>query len=303
MPELPEVETVRAGLAPMLAGARIGLVRLGPLGLRFPFPRGLAGALEGAVVETVARRAKYLLFPLSSGMTVLSHLGMTGAYRFAGRGGLDGPTRLHAPDPAPVHDHMAWDIDHPKHGALELVYSDPRRFGFVDLFATGTSSRFLEGLGPEPLSNGFDAKTLALRFKGRKGPVKAGLLDQRVVAGIGNIYACEALHRAGIAPTLPAGALVGADGAPAPALEALVVAVRDVLAEAIAAGGSTFRDFRAADGGKGHFQEGLRVYGREGAPCRAPGCGGRIARIVQAGRSSFFCPACQGPNPVDASGP
>jgi formamidopyrimidine-DNA glycosylase len=216
---------------------------------------------------------------------------MTGAYRFSDRR-LDEPSRYREGGEG-AHDHMLWQLVHPVHGRLDLIYSDPRRFGFIDLFERPQDSPYLAGLGPEPLSNAFNAADLAARFRRRKAPVKAALLDQRNVAGLGNIYVSEALYRARIRPTAAAGSLVAEDGTPKPELEDLVVAVRQVLTEAIAAGGSTLRDFRAADGELGYFQHRFQVYDREGAPCPTPGCTGTISRIVQSGRSTFFCPVCQ----------
>lgn len=292
MPELPEVETVRRGLAPYLTGARVVAVALNRADLRFAFPAGLKTALVDETIAGVGRRGKYLLIALSGGRTVLSHLGMTGTYRFT-LGGPAEPTRHHRVPGG--HDHMIWSLVHPDHGAFDLIYSDARRFGFVDLFEDPAESSYLAGLGPEPLSNAFDAAYLAARLAARKAPIKTALLDQRVIAGLGNIYVCEALYRAHILPTVPAGDLVTGDGQPKPPLEDLVAAIRAVLTEAIAAGGSTLRDFRAADGELGYFQHSFSVYDREGEPCFTPGCKGTIARIVQSGRSSFFCRVCQKP--------
>lgn len=292
MPELPEVETVRRGLEPYLTGSTLEQVTLNRKDLRFPFPAGLKAAIEGQMITGVGRRAKYLLIGFANGRTVLSHLGMTGAYRFA-HARLDEPSRYREGVANGAHDHMVWRLAHPEHGHLDLIYSDARRFGFVDLFAKPEESVYLAGLGPEPLSNAFNAAGLAVRFSGRKAPVKAALLDQRAVAGLGNIYVSEALYRAHIRPTATAGSLVAGDGGPTRALEDLVTAVRQVLTEAIAAGGSTLRDFRAADGELGYFQHRFQVYDREGEPCPTPGCPGTITRIVQSGRSTFFCPVCQ----------
>jgi len=292
MPELPEVETVRRGLAPYIEGARIVQVVLNRADLRFPFPPGFAAALEGRTVTATARRAKYLLFRLSDGMTWLSHLGMTGAFRFSGDR-LDEPSRYRPADSDARHDHVVMQIEHPAHGRLVLIYSDPRRFGFMDVFHDEADSPFLRDLGPEPLGNGFNAAEMATRFRGRSAPMKAALLDQRVVAGLGNIYVSEALHRAHILPTRPAGSLVLKSGKPSMRLERLADGVRAVLNEAIEAGGSTLRDFRAADGAPGYFQHSFAVYDREGAPCPTPGCRGTVTRIVQSGRSTFFCPVCQ----------
>lgn len=292
MPELPEVETVRRGLAPYLEGARIAAVTLNRGDLRFPFPQGLAEALTGATIESVGRRAKYLLFRLSSGKTLLSHLGMTGSYRFEDFAFKE-PSRYYEPRLAQKHDHLVLALAHPRHGDLQLVYNDARRFGFVDLFEREEESPYLAGLGPEPLGNDFNAEEMAERFKGKKAPVKAALLDQRVVAGLGNIYVSEALHRAHIRPDVEARKLVLKSGAPSKRLEGLATGVRTVLTEAIEAGGSTLRDFRAADGGSGYFQHRFAVYDREGEPCPTPLCRGVIRRIVQSGRSTFFCPVCQ----------
>lgn len=292
MPELPEVETVRRGLAPFLEGARIEAVTLNRKDLRFPFPRELAKSLTGQVIESVGRRAKYLLFRLSGGKTLLSHLGMTGSYRFEDFKFKE-PSRYHEPTQQQKHDHLVLELTHPRHGALRLVYNDARRFGFIDLFGDEAQSPYLAGLGPEPLGNDFSAQEMAGRFKAKKAPIKAALLDQRVVAGLGNIYVSEALHRAHIRPDVEARSLVHKSGAPSKRLDDLARGVRTVLIEAVEAGGSTLRDFRAADGGPGSFQHRFAVYDREGEPCPTPLCRGVIRRIVQSGRSTFFCPVCQ----------
>jgi formamidopyrimidine-DNA glycosylase len=292
MPELPEVETVRRGLQPWLEGARIDKVTLNRPDLRFPFPERLGEGIEGTTILSVGRRAKYLLMTLSNGKTVLSHLGMTGSWRFAEHG-IDKKPRYYETEPVPKHDHMVWDISHPDHGRSHLIYADPRRFGFVDLYDGIEESPYLKGLGPEPLGNDFNATEMAAAFAGKKAPIKAALLDQRVVAGLGNIYVAEALHRAHVHPETPAGHLVTKAGKPKRVLEDLALGVRQVLIEAIEVGGSTLRDFRNAEGGSGYFQHRFAVYDREGEPCPTPMCTGTIRRIVQAGRSSFFCPACQ----------
>lgn len=292
MPELPEVETVRRGLEPYVTGATIRSVELRRPDLRFPLPPGFAETLTGATITAAGRRAKYLLFRLSNGATWLSHLGMTGSFRFADFRYKE-PSRYYEPTEAEKHDHVRLELVHPEHGEMLLIYNDARRFGFMDLFADEGRSPHLAGLGPEPLSNAFNAAFMAGRFRRRSAPMKAVLLDQRIIAGLGNIYVSEALHRAHIHPERAAGTLVAADGAPDPALDSLVAAVHVVLEEAIAAGGSTLRDFRNAEGGTGYFQHRFAVYDREGEPCPTPGCDGTITRIVQSGRSSFFCPACQ----------
>lgn len=294
MPELPEVETVRRGLAPYLEGARIDKVTLNRRDLRFPFPRGFVASLEGQTIISVGRRAKYLLFRLSSGKTWLGHLGMTGAFRFA-EGRFKEPSRYYEPGEDVRHDHVVMRLTHPTRGKLTLIYSDARRFGFMDLFEHEEDSPYLADLGPEPLGNEFGADEMAARFRGKSAPMKAALLDQRVVAGLGNIYVSEALWRAHIRPTAPAKRLVLKSGKPSARLELLATGVRSVLNDAIEAGGSTLRDFRSAQGQSGYFQHRFDVYDREGEPCHTPGCTGTIRRIVQSGRSSFYCPVCQKP--------
>ncbi|MBU1176757.1 MAG: bifunctional DNA-formamidopyrimidine glycosylase/DNA-(apurinic or apyrimidinic site) lyase [Alphaproteobacteria bacterium] len=284
MPELPEVETVRRGLVPLVGGGRILGVEMARKDLRFAFPPDLAG-IAGTRIETIGRRAKYLLFMLSDGRVLLSHLGMTGAWRVEGTA-LAEPTRIHGNGRATGHDHLVLSFERDGQRA-RLVYNDPRRFGFVALAAGPDAAPELSGLGPEPLGNGFSSEHLAAACAGRAAPIKSVLLDQRNVAGLGNIYVCEALWRAGIAPTAAAGTL-----AP-PRLATLVAEIREVLTEAIAAGGSTLRDFVGAEGSPGYFQHSFDVYGRAGEACRRPACTGTVARLVQSGRSSFFCPDCQ----------
>jgi formamidopyrimidine-DNA glycosylase len=292
MPELPEVETVRRGLAPIIEGAHIDHVVLNRADLRFAFPAGFVERLRGRTVTQTGRRAKYLLFHLDDGGIVLSHLGMTGSYRFDQAPLLE-PTRYHEPSVAQKHDHVVFHLTHPEHGRMVLRYADARRFGFMDFYEEEAQSPYLAGLGPEPLGNEFSAEMLARRFAGKKAPIKAALLDQRIVAGLGNIYVSEALYRAHVLPDRPARDLLLQSGAPSGTLEALAAAVRAVLVEAIEAGGSTLRDFRQADGNTGYFQHRFLVYDKEGEPCPTPGCTGTINRIVQSGRSSFFCPICQ----------
>ena len=285
MPELPEVETVRRGLEPVLTGARLTRVRQNRPDLRFPFPDRFVERLEGATVERLERRAKYLLFPLSTGETWVSHLGMTGRFT------LDGEQLGEFEEAAPIagkHEHMS--LVAVRDGVTTRVgFADARRFGFMGLIPTGAveSHPWFAGLGPEPLGNGFSGAHLAEAFSGRKQNIKVSLLDQRNVAGLGNIYVCEALYRARISP------LVAAGKVSKPRLETLAAVVRDVLNEAILAGGSTLKDFANADGGQGYFQHRFDVYGREGQPCLAEGCTGVIRRTVQGGRSTFWCPVCQ----------
>lgn len=294
MPELPEVETVRRSLAPYVEGARIEKVVLNRKDLRSPFPRGFAKALEGQTIEHVDRRAKYLLFRLSGGKTWLAHLGMSGSFRFAGIT-LDKQSRYFEPVVSDKHDHVVVSLSHPRRGPLTMIFADPRRFGTMNLIAADEDSEEIGGLGPEPLSNAFNAVELAARFRTKATPVKAALLDQRVVAGLGNIYVSEALHRAHIRPTVAAKKLVLKSGAPSRRLEDLAVAIPTVLTEAIEFGGSTLRDFRSGDGAEGGFQHRFAVYDREGSPCPTPLCTGTVRRIVQSGRSTYYCPVCQKP--------
>jgi formamidopyrimidine-DNA glycosylase len=282
MPELPEVETVRLGLLPVMEGQIIARTRVNRPDLRFPLPERMAERLTGARVLGLRRRSKYILADLSTAETLLVHLGMTGRMLISGV--VLGEFHHDHPAPAP-HDHVVVDMD----GGARVTFNDARRFGAMDLVATEAAEehRLLAGLGPEPLGNEFHEDYLAHRLKGRTMPIKAALLDQRIVAGLGNIYVSEALHRSGIDPRRAAGAIVRHR------IAVLVPMIRDVLTEAIAAGGSSLRDYRQADGELGYFQHTFRAYDREGEPCPAPGCKGQITRIVQSGRSTFYCPKCQ----------
>ena len=286
MPELPEVETVRRGLAPVLAGARLAYVEARRPDLRFPLPAGFGQRLTGARIERLDRRAKYLLAPLDRSETLVMHLGMTGRFEVTGAAAALRPGAFaSAQPPDPKHAHVVMETD----AGARITFYDPRRFGYMDLIATAALSAhpWFEGLGPEPLGACFNADYLERRFAGRRQGVKTLLLDQRIVAGLGNIYVCEALHRAAISPDTPAGALDRAR------LGRLVRTVRRVLSEAIEAGGSTLRDFATTDGALGYFQHRFRVYGRGGEPCLRRGCAGHIARTVSAGRSTFACDRCQ----------
>jgi len=282
MPELPEVETVKRGLAPHLVGARLTRVVANRQDLRFPLPERFAARLTGARVETLERRAKYLLASLDTGETLVAHLGMTGRFLV----GSSQPGAFHfAAGADPKHTHLVFQTSE----GTEIAYNDARRFGYVDLIATADLSRhpWFAGLGPEPLGEAFTPRHLGEAFGGRSQAVKTALLDQRIVAGLGNIYVCEALFRSGIDPKTPAGEIGRAR------LSRLVTVVREVLEEAILAGGSTLRDFRDADGALGYFQHSFKVYGREDGPCLKPGCQGVVRRFVQGGRSTFFCATCQ----------
>jgi formamidopyrimidine-DNA glycosylase len=282
MPELPEVETVRMGLLPVMEGGVIARAQVNRPDLRFPLPTRMAERLTGARVEGLRRRSKYILADLSTGETLLIHLGMSGRMLISGlKLGA-----FHHDHPAPEkHDHVVLDME----GGARVTFNDARRFGAMDLMPTAgvEAHKLLRDLGPEPLGNLFNQTYLAGRLKGRAMPVKAALLDQKIVAGLGNIYVCEVLHRAGIDPRRSSGDLDAEEVA------RLVPVIREVLSEAIAAGGSSLRDYRQADGELGYFQHSFRVYDREGQPCPTPECGGTIERIVQSGRSTYHCPACQ----------
>lgn len=282
MPELPEVETVRRGLIPAMEGRVIVAAEVRRPDLRFPFPERMAKRLAGARVMALRRRSKYILADLSTDETLLIHLGMSG--RMLVSGTVLG--EFHRDHPAPArHDHVVLDME----GGARVTFNDARRFGAMDLMPTSAAGDhwLLRDIGPEPLGNGFDESYLIARLRHRNTPVKAALLDQRLVAGLGNIYVCEVLHRAGIDPRRSAGRIA------AGRVARLVPLIREVLSEAIEAGGSSLRDHRRTDGELGYFQHAFRVYDREGAPCTTPGCDGKIARIVQSGRSTYFCPRCQ----------
>jgi formamidopyrimidine-DNA glycosylase len=282
MPELPEVETVRRGLAPVMEGVRIAQADVNRPDLRWPFPDDMAARLTGQLILRLRRRSKYILADLESGESLLIHLGMSGRMLMSGAK-LGNFVHDH---PAPEkHDHVVF---HMASGA-RVTFNDPRRFGAMDLLDTATADqhKLLASIGPEPLGNSFDEAHLIAAFKGKTSPVKSALLDQRIVAGLGNIYVCETLYRAGISPKRKAGDIA------AKRTGALVPIIRDVLNAAIDAGGSSLKDFRQADGDLGYFQHSFDVYGREGDPCRTAGCTAQIARIVQSGRSSFYCPKCQ----------
>lgn len=289
MPELPEVETVRRGLEPVMTGARMILAEVRRPDLRWPFPDRMAERLTGRRVERLRRRAKYLLVDLDSGETLLVHLGMSGRM-LVSRDDDAGDSQdlgvyVHPHGAADRHDHVVLHLDN----GCRVTFNDPRRFGAMDLLPTvgEADHKLLAAIGPEPLGNGFHSAYLAEALAGRGSTIKAALLDQKIVAGLGNIYVCEALYRAGISPKRKAGR-IGRDR-----LESLTTAIRDTLSDAIAAGGSSLRDYRQADGELGYFQHAFRVYDREGKPCARETCSGTVARFVQSGRSSFYCPQCQ----------
>jgi formamidopyrimidine-DNA glycosylase len=282
VPELPEVETVRRGLAPVMEGQVIARADVRRPDLRWPFPPRMAERLAGQRVNRLRRRSKYILADLGSGETLILHLGMSGRILISGE--MQGSFHHHHPAPE-KHDHVVLDME----SGARITFNDARRFGAMDLAPTETVEQhpLLAGLGPEPLGNAFHQDYLVARLHGRNTPVKAALLDQKVVAGLGNIYVSEALYRAGISPRRKAARIA------APRVRALVPVIREVLTEAIEAGGSSLRDHRQTNGELGYFQHTFRVYDREGQSCPTPGCAGRILRVVQSGRSSFYCPHCQ----------
>jgi len=290
MPELPEVETVRMGLAPAMEGARFAKVEVRDRRLRWPLPKDFEKRLTGQTVEGLGRRAKYLLADLSSGDVLLMHLGMSGSMRLRRNGQqVLGDPRYFDIAKDEKHDHVVF---HMSNGAT-ITFNDPRRFGSMKLVprAKLDSEPLLRNLGPEPLGNEFDAAMLANACAGKKTSLKAALSDQRVVAGLGNIYVCEALFRARLSPKRQASTIADRNGKPNERARALVDAIKATLNDAIKAGGSSLRDHRRADGSLGDFQHNFQVYDREGEPC--PHCKGKIKRIVQTGRSTFYCPACQ----------
>ena len=288
MPELPEVETVRRGLAPVMEGARFVEVVANRGDLRWPLPKDFAKRLKGQTVTGLGRRAKYLLADLSSGDVLVMHLGMSGSFRVN-----DGKIAQyhHEKSKSVTHDHVVF---HMSNGAT-LTFNDPRRFGSMKLVprAAIDEEPLLNGIGPEPLGNEFDAAMLARACAGKSTSLKAALLDQTVVAGLGNIYVCEALNRALLLPKRKASTIANRDGTPNERAVKLIEAIKKVLHEAIEAGGSSLRDHRRTDGELGMFQHNFRVYDREAQPCPTRNCNGTIKRIVQNGRSTFFCPVCQ----------
>ncbi|KFC70855.1 Formamidopyrimidine-DNA glycosylase [Bosea sp. LC85] len=293
MPELPEVETVRRGLEPAMLGQVLARVEQRRPDLRFPLPEHFVERLTGRRVEGLSRRAKYLIADLDDGEALIMHLGMSG--RFV----------VEAPGTPPTepgayyneigrhlqHDHVVFHLG----SGARVTYNDVRRFGFMDLLprADLETSKHFAGMGIEPLGNELSGEVLARLFAGKLAPLKAALLDQRLVAGLGNIYVCEALFRAGLHPEAAAGTIATPTGRPREAAHALAQIIREVLDEAVAAGGSTLRDFAHADGSLGYFQHRFKVYDREGEPCVTPGCGGLVKRLVQSGRSTFYCESCQ----------
>lgn len=292
MPELPEVETVRRGLQPVMEGLRIASVETRRGDLRFPLQKDFIARLEGKTITGLGRRAKYLLADLSSGDVLLMHLGMSGSFRVTKQATINAPGtfhRLRGDDR--THDHVVF---HMASGAV-ISFNDPRRFGYMKIIPRGEmdAEPFLRGLGPEPLGNAFDAAMLASCCAGKKTSLKAALLDQRVVAGLGNIYVCEALHRSHLSPKRLAATLATRAAGPTDHARRLVDAIHSVLNQAIEAGGSSLRDHRQTSGELGYFQHSFRVYDREGEKCLTKGCKGTVKRFTQNGRSTFWCPTCQ----------
>ena len=282
VPELPEVETVRRGLLPVMEGARLTRTDVNRPDLRWPFPDRMAERLTDVTITRLRRRSKYILIDLSSGETLIVHLGMSGRILISG----DPLGQYHREHPVPEkHDHVVFYLAN----GGRVTFNDPRRFGAMDLVATEAAEhhKLLAVLGPEPLGNAFNEDYLVATLKGRRTPIKSALLDQRVVAGLGNIYVCEVLFRAGISP------LRKVDRIANKRVASLVPLIRDVLGEAIEAGGSSLKDYRQADGELGYFQHRFQVYDQEGNPCQTSDCNGIISRTVQSGRSSFYCPMCQ----------
>ena len=292
MPELPEVETVRRGLQPAMEGVKIIKAEARRKDLRFPFQKDFTSRLQGQMVTGLGRRAKYLMADLGSGDVLLMHLGMSGSFRVLQKGEQHTFGEFHHPrNEERIHDHVVF---HMSSGA-EIIFNDPRRFGYMKVIARSAleDEPLLKGLGPEPLGNEFDAAMLAHACAGKKTSLKAALLDQRVVAGLGNIYVCEALFRAHLSPRRLAATLATKKGQPTDHARHLVTAIHAVLNEAIKAGGSSLRNHRQTSGELGYFQHSFQVYDREGEKCHSPGCDGIVRRFTQNGRSTFWCPKCQ----------
>ena len=292
MPELPEVETVRRGLEPAMVGSSLVGVEQRRADLRFPFPPRFAECLLGRQVIALGRRAKYLLADLSDGEVLVMHLGRSGRFVVEREGAAHSPGDFHlGSQRLAMHDHVVFRLSN---GAI-VTYNDVRRFGFMTLIPRDglEAHPLFARLGIEPLGNELDGGRLAGLFAGKFTPLKAALLDQSLIAGLGNIYVCEALHRAGLSPLRAAGTLAGRTGGPTRQATRLAAVIRDVLTEAVEAGGSSLRDHAKTDGSLGYFQHRFRAYDREGEPCSRQTCRGTIARLVQSGRSTFFCASCQ----------
>ncbi len=282
MPELPEVETVKRGLEEFIINENINKVYISNFSLRFPWPKNFISKIINSKIISIRRRAKYILIKLSNNYTIISHLGMSGSYRVVNLN--------KSKDYKPIkHDHLIIDLDHYK-----IVYNDPRRFGYIDLTNEDPNEhKFLSFLGPEPLSNSFNADNLAKKLLNKEKAIKNALLDQNIISGLGNIYVCEALFRARINPKSNCSKFVGVSGKPKKPLITLVSKINQVIKEAINVGGSTLKDFSNISGKMGYFQSSFNVYGREKEKCSLTDCEGIIRRYNQSGRSTFFCPKCQ----------
>jgi len=296
MPELPEVETVRRGLAPVFEGARITKVHQNRADLRFPFPEDFVGRLTGRIVTSLARRSKYLLADTDKGDVLVMHLGMSGSFRVEDATAAYTPGSFtHDRSKDPKHDHVVFEMGSPSGARSLIVYNDPRRFGFMTLVPRPDLPvhPLFARMGLEPLGNDLNGEKIADLFAGKTAPLKAALLDQKLIAGLGNIYVCEALWRAGLSPKRKAGTLATPKGKASLKAHLLAQTIRETLEDAIKAGGSSLRDHAQTDGTLGYFQHSFAVYDREGEKCRKPDCMGTVTRIVQSNRSTFFCKSCQ----------
>ena len=293
MPELPEVETVRRGLAPVMEGAVVEKLELRRADLRFPFPDNFSEHISGQKIISMSRRAKYLLADMEDGTVIIMHLGMSGSFRTQDDETLG--TFHHERSRLEAHDHVIFHLKRPDRSAAQVIYNDPRRFGFMLTCPRSELSDhpMFAKMGVEPVGNSLDADELSSKLAGKTAPLKAALLDQRVIAGLGNIYVCEALWRAGLSPKRRSSTLVLKSGKPTERAQVLVQHIKDVIADAIKAGGSSLRDHAQTDGSLGYFQHTFAAYDREDQACRKPDCSGTIKRMVQSGRSTFYCPTCQ----------
>ena len=295
MPELPEVETVKRGLEPVMNGAVITKLHLARKNLRFPFPDGFAQKVEGKTIIALGRRAKYLLADLSDGEVIIMHLGMSGSFRIE----AEEKNRLndvfyHPRYENGKHDHVVFELE-TENGLNRVIYNDPRRFGFMDMVNRNeieTCSHFAK-MGIEPTGNALDSETLCSLLSGKSISLKAALLNQHLIAGLGNIYVCEALWRAGLSPKRKASTITAKKKPTTERADRLAYNIREVISAAIEAGGSSLKDHRQTDGSLGYFQHSFNVYDRQGKACRSEKCSGEIVRIVQSGRSTFYCPSCQ----------
>lgn len=298
MPELPEVETVKRGLQPFMEGAIVTKLELRRPNLRFPFPDKFAERVNGETVTALSRRAKYLVADLSSGEALIMHLGMSGSFRIELDEANDAQSLHnvfhHDKSKAVKHDHVVFHLEG-EYGKARIIYNDPRRFGYMELIERHNFEEhpYFAKMGIEPIGNALNGDVIAGLFKDKKAPLKSALLDQRLIAGLGNIYVCEALYSAGLSPARQAGSIVKKNGKAGRHCEPLAQEIRNVIQRAIKAGGSSLKDHRQADGSLGYFQHSFKVYDQEGKPCAKTNCNGVIERMVQSGRSTFYCPKCQ----------